>query len=273
MRAQRPTPYDDPEETRRFGGLALDNPVATGGVLVMVLTATLIAANALSFQPGRHPAPLFGAWDQAGRAASAARPAGLVPQPAPHAAPAYSDLVHEIQVSLQRGGYYIGPLDGMSGPMTDDAIRAYQRRVGLSETGEVSHALLAHLLMNPGPSRLEPAARSSGAPALVPPARPMPAGTQSVQTQSISTGHGRSAPVPPASIPAGTDADRETLRAVQQTLADLGYGPITIDGLMGGETASAIRRFELDRGMAITGKVRPEIYAALEKTAGVSIPR
>ncbi len=269
MRAQRPELYEDRDESTRFAGLALDNPVATGGVLVMVLTATLIAANALSFQPGRHPAPLFGAWD---RAPVTRTSAPAVPQPAPqsgsHSAAQsgtpYSDLVHEIQVSLQRGGYYIGPLDGKSGPMTDEAIRAYQRRTGLAETGEVSHGLLAHMLMNAGPSSLDQTSNVTQ-PAQVPPARPMP-------VQTVSIGPGTAVPVPPASIPAA-ETGRDTLRAVQQTLADLGYGPITIDGLMGGETASAIRRFELDRGMAITGKPRPEIYAALEKTAGVTIPR
>lgn len=242
---------EEPDEgALRLGTVALDNPVATGGVLVMVLTATLIAANALSFQPGPHPAPLFGV----AKVSDAA--------PVLNAAPEFSDLVREVQVSLQRSGYYNGPLDGLSGPKTDDAVRAYERATGLSETGEVSHGLLAHMLLNgssvPAPSAAPRAARNETSLATSAPAP---------DTTPLPT-----VPVPPIS-PEAAAQERKQVHAVQQALADLGYGPLTVDGLMGNETASAIRRFELDRGMAITGRVRPEIFAALERTGGVKIPR
>ena len=42
-------------------------------------------------------------------------------------------------------GYDTGGSDGVIGPKTQDAIRAYQRSQGLSETGEPSLELLRRL--------------------------------------------------------------------------------------------------------------------------------
>ena len=54
-------------------------------------------------------------------------------------------------------------------------------------------------------------------------------------------------------------------RAVQQRLADLGYKPGKVDGLMGPRTRTAIRAFERDHGMPQTGKPSPALTAALAK--------
>jgi len=54
--------------------------------------------------------------------------------------------VAQIQEQLMRLGLYPGPADGVSGPVTEDAIRAYQARNGLEATGKPTDALLVHLL-------------------------------------------------------------------------------------------------------------------------------
>jgi dGTP triphosphohydrolase len=54
-------------------------------------------------------------------------------------------------------------------------------------------------------------------------------------------------------------------RAIQQRLADLGYKPGKVDGLMGPRTRAAIRAFERDNGMPQTGKPSPAVAAALSK--------
>lgn len=54
--------------------------------------------------------------------------------------------VAQIQEQLMRLGLYPGPADGISGPVTEDAIRAYQVRNGLEATGKPGDALLVHLL-------------------------------------------------------------------------------------------------------------------------------
>jgi peptidoglycan hydrolase-like protein with peptidoglycan-binding domain len=42
-----------------------------------------------------------------------------------------------VQVALYRHGYYKGPIDGISGPLTKDAIRRFQRAKGLQPDGVV----------------------------------------------------------------------------------------------------------------------------------------
>lgn len=52
-------------------------------------------------------------------------------------------------------------------------------------------------------------------------------------------------------------------RAVQLRLAELGYEPGPADGMMGPRTRAAVCAFERDHAMPETGKVTPELAAAL----------
>lgn len=55
-------------------------------------------------------------------------------------------LVAQIQEYLMLTNYYPGPADGISGPQTEDAIRAYQEENGLSTDGQASKTLLSHMV-------------------------------------------------------------------------------------------------------------------------------
>jgi len=62
----------------------------------------------------------------------------------------YSDLapdqiVAEVQAQLQRDGYYAGPIDGALGPITRQAIAAFQADNGLAVTSTVDEPTLATL--------------------------------------------------------------------------------------------------------------------------------
>lgn len=54
----------------------------------------------------------------------------------------------QVQEYLMKVGLYPGPADGVSGPLTRDAIRSYQRKHGLEADGAASNALLSHMLAN-----------------------------------------------------------------------------------------------------------------------------
>jgi uncharacterized protein len=56
-------------------------------------------------------------------------------------------------------------------------------------------------------------------------------------------------------------------REVQQLLADLGYDPGPIDGVMGPRTRAAIRAFQADVGLPVDGQVSDELRAALADAA------
>ena len=56
---------------------------------------------------------------------------------------------------------------------------------------------------------------------------------------------------------------REQLTLTQETLRDLGYMPGPTDGMMGFATASALRAFQRQEGLRVTGRANPETLAAL----------
>jgi len=227
---------------------AFDNPAMSGGLVVMAITAMAIVSNALFLQSHRHPDPLF-----MQRPAIEARPAVPIPKvrpgiaanvavdPAPPAenVGAEAALVVHVQRELARLGLYSGPIDGIPGARTRAAIGAYQSAAGLPPTGAASAELLAYMT-GPGP-RVAPTAPPTPEPAAA------PAGTI-------------------GDLAAGTTApadDGPLYRRVQTALNLAGYGPIAVDGQPGRETADAIRRFELDNGLSVTGEIGDRLVARL----------
>ena len=72
--------------------------------------------------------------------------------PAPPAEPKYLDMsaipaltpdrVMKVQQALQRKGFDAGPIDGILGPMTKEAVRKYQDRYGIKASGEIDNQTL-----------------------------------------------------------------------------------------------------------------------------------
>jgi hypothetical protein len=56
---------------------------------------------------------------------------------------ANSNVVVRVQERLERAGYYHGAIDGVVGPRTRSAIRAYERANGLRVDGVITDQLLA----------------------------------------------------------------------------------------------------------------------------------
>jgi len=74
---------------------------------------------------------------------------GQTAQPVAAAGPAPvaggDSTVRNIQAALAHAGYYGGPIDGVSGPKTQAAIRAYQKQHGLLVDGRPTPELLTHM--------------------------------------------------------------------------------------------------------------------------------
>lgn len=66
--------------------------------------------------------------------------------------------VLEVQQALRRAGFDPGPLDGIAGPLTRRAIRAFQRRAGLKADGIAGPRTQARLLGHQSPASSGPAA-------------------------------------------------------------------------------------------------------------------
>jgi len=54
-------------------------------------------------------------------------------------------IVDNVQSALANAGYYTGSVDGIMGPLTRDAITAYQQDNGLPVTGTITPSLLRSL--------------------------------------------------------------------------------------------------------------------------------
>jgi peptidoglycan hydrolase-like protein with peptidoglycan-binding domain len=270
-----------------------ENPAMSGGLLVMALTAAAIASNALFLQSGRHPDPLFMTRSPSPREAAppmsaatlavpvrsgpnvalanppmprlaprtaapapllaepVAEPAGAplqsetMPEP-PTAVSATGELVADVQRELARIGLYNGAIDGLPGARTEAAIRAFETAAGIAVTGALGPELFAALK------------------------RPLPPR----ETQSIAVGSTEAAELnrrerERAALIAAEERRqeeirlRETYEVVQTALNRIGYGPLPVDGTAGAETLDAIRRFELDNGMPITGAAGDALVARL----------
>jgi peptidoglycan hydrolase-like protein with peptidoglycan-binding domain len=249
-----------------------ENPAMSGGVVVMALTAAAIVSNAMFLQNIRHPDPLFATRSATvERAAPSPVPVPLprsraehVPKSEPAAAPETPApvaevapdraLVRDVQEALARRHLYDGTIDGKMGAMTRAAIEAFERDAGMDRTGTPSAKLLAQLRAPvPPPAPARPVARVE---TVKPPAEaPKPV------VEAVKPVVEAAKPVPPEAIP----ADLSRYRRVQDALNDIGYGPVKVDGHPGEETANAIRRFELDNGLPLTGSPTDRVIARLMK--------
>jgi peptidoglycan hydrolase-like protein with peptidoglycan-binding domain len=174
-----------------LGGLIGRHPSIAGGAMAFAVIFSFVAANALWYQPGAHPSPLFRTRDPSsfyslgrrpffalqkqdqsnvttfrierpGDDASAAPAAGTATATAQQAAApgtAATRLVAGVQSELGRRGIYDGNADGVMGPRTSAAIIFFQESAGLPQTGEASPELLAALQASDNKTATVPAER------------------------------------------------------------------------------------------------------------------
>ena len=70
----------------------------------------------------------------------------------------------------------------------------------------------------------------------------------------------------PAAVPK-PKAATPNVYEVQKLLDEQGYDPGAVDGSFGDRTARAIRSYQQNNGMTVTGKVSPELLDRLRKSA------
>lgn len=146
-------------------------PLASTGMLALVTLTALAASNALYFQTARHPAPFFAPAIQTPAPESVAAPepmpapvretavvvappavaqetTGSVAAPAPVIpnAPVGNSDAFAVQKKLTELGLFNGTVDGFYGPMTANAIRAFEERNGMTPTGAMTPAVIDAIL-------------------------------------------------------------------------------------------------------------------------------
>ena len=251
-----------------------------------VPTATATTPTATATTPVATQAPT-------GSTAAPPATAGLPrvpPRPKPVSA-LEEEGIRELQTVLAERGFYSGSVDGVVGPATAEAIKACERRLGTTPTGEASELLLAALRAAPtlvaqaAPVPAPAASRQAAAPV-----RPMPAAVAKSPAEKIPPAAPAAPPTPSMRVAAATadavayPATREEmdyaevdvpvftgsirraareplapggdekLQKLQRALISAGYGPLRADGRWEEHSIAAVRRYEADRGWPVTGR-------------------
>ncbi|OCW55748.1 hypothetical protein AWJ14_14780 [Hoeflea olei] len=200
---------------------------------------------------------------------TASIPVPVVDQGTPPAAsaprPAADPVLSRIQTILSAQGLYSGGIDGLMGPKSAAAIRAWEKANGYVETGEPTPALLKVMDTRPTIGDLIESAAKTPAPAAAAPARrseppvslaglkdvPAPAPRPRATPASATAGD----TTPPMAVPA-VDVPRpnELVRRIQAGLSNIAYADIAVDGVAGAETRAAIGAFEKHYRLPVTGE-------------------
>ncbi|ANL71330.1 peptidoglycan-binding domain-containing protein [Rhizobium phaseoli] len=268
-----------------LGGVIGRNPSVAGGTIAFVVIFSFVAANALWYQPGLHPHPIFRTRDpQSSNVLGARRPAeeqqGEVttfrierPEdaavtsatPAP-AAPAQqpSELVMGIQQQLVRRGLYNGIPDGIIGPRTSAAILFFQETVGMAQTGEATPEVLAALKTDAaGPSTV-PAEKpredvSSKAAAEDPVAAAIRSAEKTVKTARSAA----------KQLPSSELTTVDLVLKIQKGLSNMAYANVGVDGVAGEQTRAAIRHFQKHYNLPENGEPNEAVLKKLKEIGAI----
>jgi peptidoglycan hydrolase-like protein with peptidoglycan-binding domain len=146
-----------------------------------------------------------------------------------------TQLVGDIQRELSRRGFYDGPTDGAYGARTDAAIRDFAEAAGLKLTGGPSAELLRTIAQTP---------------------------VTVVHSREASAPARRNDPI------AALLAPSKRIVAIQRALRDFGYGQLTATGVLDPETMDAIKRFENERKLPVTGQISERLVREMSAATG-----
>jgi peptidoglycan hydrolase-like protein with peptidoglycan-binding domain len=227
-------------------------PLASTGMLALVTLTALAASNALYFQTARHPAPFFSPATNVAvvqpavapepmpapqRQTTMATPAvtlqapvtqettgsvAAVPAPVP-SAPVGNTDAFAVQKKLTELGLFNGTVDGFYGPMTANAIRAFEQRNGLEPTGALTPDVIDAILRSDA-SGMVPVAQAA------PVVQPAPVVQQAVAIQPAAQ---QQVVVAPAPQPDRVVARLPALSPVDEAVDTIGNAAAqTIDSIV-----------------------------------------
>lgn len=279
---------------RQVGYQIGQHPRLVAGVAVFTIVFGFVSANALWYQPGVHPSPFLRTRDVSNPNGIAgyrvAQPLdatgevttfrierapgdatdqqnGVQPQPQQATAPvsdgqptqAPSQLVAEIQGELARRGLYDGKADGKIGPRTTAAILFFEETVGMEQTGEPTTRVLAALKIDGSTVSAIPRDRPNDA-----------AGQQGVAIDPVAAAIRKSENVKPSPVSATPQnaaikpVNNELVAKIQQGLVNIAYANVTVDGMLGQQTRTAIRHFEKHYRLPETGEPSDAVLKKLK---------
>ncbi len=146
------------------------------------------------------------------------------------------DSVEKLQQALKIKGYFSGTVDGKYGDMTVSAVKAYQRAMGLSQTGKADYATIMKLF---GKVLYTTVAND-----------PQMKGITKISQITV-----------PATSEKGNSG--KNVIALQQALKIKGFYKPAIDGKYGDQTVAAVKAFQKSKGISQDGKAGNDTIKAL----------
>jgi peptidoglycan hydrolase-like protein with peptidoglycan-binding domain len=157
--------------------------------------------------------------------------------------------VRALQQALIDLGYLEGSADGIFGNKTENAVRRFQSKNGMTSDGLAGKRTRA---------ALEAARSGKKAPAAETAAASAPAGVSAAVPVPRPAGV-----TDPSTLYNGCTGD--AVLAMQQKLIDLGYLDGTADGKFGDSTEKAVRKFQSENGLKADGLAGKKTCSKLEK--------
>jgi peptidoglycan hydrolase-like protein with peptidoglycan-binding domain len=145
-------------------------------------------------------------------------------------------MISDMQVRLQAAGYLKGGIDGVYGEDTTNAVRAFQKEKGIPVSGAIDEMTYSALRNVDASSALSASYEESGE------GESSSAGSSSLYSIGDS----------------GSDVS-----SIQRKLKKMGYLDGAVDGIYGGDTASAVKAFQSDEGLSATGMVNGDTLSRI----------
>lgn len=149
------------------------------------------------------------------------------------------DAVVTVQTQLKALGYYTGDVTGTYDKATRTALKAFQKKNGLTADGKAG-AETQNLLVSGNALAKDATATPK------PTATPTPAPTYTVPQSTVKNGS------------TGDDA-----KLVQTRLKELGYYTGKVDGKFGASSVKALEAFQQNNGLKVDGAAGSDTYAVL----------
>jgi len=209
------------------------------------------------------------------------------------AATANAELVMNVQQELRDRGYNVA-LNGQLDTATASAIREYQRGAHLSVTGQASDSLLASLQAAPrgGTSRfsqqqimnVQSALNDLGYNAGPEDGVPGPRLHEAIRLYQTKQGLDPTGEISTAlisSLDAGSSTSSTTtaqtqtklVKKTENRLQQLGYVVGPIDGTLDAQTTAAIKQYQRDNSLSITGQPSSSLLTKLQGTQTSAVTR
>jgi len=150
----------DTQQRAASGGLAgLGVGALVGGPIGAIVGGAAGAAGGWAMPEGADTLALNAIHKEKTAASGALSDVGLASSGSSQ--PSQGHLVRDAQSELQREGLYRGPIDGILGPETRQAIAGYQAREGLEQTATLDQDTVERMNLAPGVGRSAAGARST----------------------------------------------------------------------------------------------------------------